>query len=131
MRPVRSAKSVGGGFPQLFFHRRKIAFGKDAVGVEYNQVFPPATFGAVITRLPRPGIGFGVIMDIQHVLITVCDVLARNGRAVLYNDDFKILKALPGKALQEFVHFIGAVVYGDDNGVSHISVSFSLSGCGS
>ena len=57
MRPVRSAKSVGGGFPQLFFHRRKIAFGKDAVGVEYNQVFPPATFGPVITRLPGPELG--------------------------------------------------------------------------
>lgn len=49
---------------------------------------------------------------------------AGNGRAVFYDDDFEILETLPGQALQKLVHLVGAVVYGNDNGISHVSVSF-------
>ena len=106
------------------FHFLKVIFGKDAVGVQYYQVFSPAAFCAIIACLPRAGIGLGVVADVQNVLITVCDIFAGNGRAVFYDDDFEILETLPGQALQKLVHLVGAVVYGNDNGISHVSVSF-------
>lgn len=36
----------------------------------------------------------------------------------------EILEALSREALQKLVRFVGAVVYGNDNGISHVSVSF-------
>lgn len=111
-------------FPVILFHFLKVIFGKDAVGVQYYQVFSPAAFCAIIACLPRAGIGLGVVADVQNVLITVCDIFAGNGRAVFYDDDFEILETLPGQALQKLVHLVGAVVYGNDNGISHVSVSF-------
>lgn len=100
------------------------SFGKDAVGIQYNQVFSPAAFGAVIARLSGTGVGLGVVTDVQNVLIALCNVLAGNRRTVLYDNDFEILEALPREALQKLVRFVGAVVYGNDNGISHVSVSF-------
>ena len=113
-----------GAFCSSFFHCCKIAFGKDAVGIQYNQVFSPAAFGTVIARLSGTGVGLGVVTDVQNVLITLCNVLAGNRRTVLYDNDFEILEALSREALQKLVRFVGAVVYGNDNGISHVSVSF-------
>mgnify|MGYP000113938714 FL=1 len=124
MRTVRSAECIGRGFLQFLFHCCKIAFGKDAVGIQYNQVFSPAAFGTVIARLSGTGVGLGVVTDVQNVLITLCNVLAGNRRTVLYDNDFEILEALSREALQKLVRFVGAVVYGNDNGISHVSVSF-------
>lgn len=124
VRTVRSAECIGRDFLQFLFHCCKIAFGKDAVGIQYNQVFSPAAFGAVIARLSGTGVGFGVVTDVQNVLITLCNVLAGNRRTVLYDNDFEILEALSREALQKLVRFVGAVVYGNDNGISHVSVSF-------
>ena len=61
---------------------------------------PPAAFGAVIARLSGTGVGLGVVMDVQNVLITFCNVLAGNRRTVLYDNDFEILEALSREALQ-------------------------------
>jgi hypothetical protein len=85
VRTVRSAECTGRGFLQFLFHCCKIAFGKDAVGIQYNQVFSPAAFGTVIARLSGTGVGLGVVTDVQNVLIALCNVLAGNRRTVLYD----------------------------------------------
>ena len=58
-------------------------------------------------------------MYIQLAGILVADLLAGDVRAVLHYHYFEVGLLLSGQALQQFVNFVGTVVYGYYNGIFH------------
>ena len=55
-----------------------------------------------------------------HIIIFLYYVFARDGGAILHDDDLKVLDRLLTKTFKEFVRFVGTVIYGYDDGYFHI-----------
>ena len=112
--PVGASEGVGGCRLEFLFDGSQIVRGQDAVGVQYDEVFPPAAFGAVVARLSGAGVGLGVVVQVQPVAVSFGYVAAGDRRPVFHHQHFKIAERLGREALQQFVHLVGAVVHGDD-----------------
>ena len=120
---VGSSEGVGGAGLEFLLHGLQIARRQDAVGVQDDEVFPLAAFGAVVAGLSGAGVGLIIIMYIQAAGVFFHDFPAGDGGTVFHYHHFKVAESLAGEALQELVCFVGAVIDGDDDGVSFHGLS--------
>ena len=117
--PVRPAEGVARFAAQLPVHGFQVAGRHDDVRVEDEKVFAHGPFGGEVARLSGAGIGFREVVQVQAAGMAVRHLPAGQGRAVIHDDDFEVAQRLLREALQQFVHFVGAVVDGDEEGVFH------------
>ena len=125
---VRPAESITRLVSQFVFYGREITWRKQAVGIQDDNVFSFGMNCTVVACLSGASIGLDIIMDVQCSGMAFGHFLAGDCGSVLYDDGLKIFVFLPGKALQQFVHLIGAVVHGDDNRVEHFFLTFLTGG---
>ena len=115
VRPVGTTERIC-RFPLQFrFHRSQVSSRQNTIGIQNQQILSPAPFGRIVPRLPRTGIRFLKIMDIQFSFIFFHNLLARNGRTVFHYHHLEVLIGLSGQALQQFVHLIRAVIHRYDH----------------
>ena len=119
MCAVGSTKGIGRRGLQFGLDGVQIAGGQDAVRIQYNKVFAVAAFGTVVAGLAGAGVGLGVVVQVQPVGVLQRYVAARHRRTVFHHNDFEVAEGLLQQALQQFVHFVGTVVYGNDEGIAH------------
>ena len=65
MGAVGASESIGGSGLQFFFNGIEVARRQDAVGIQYDEIFPPASLGTVIAGLAGAGVGLIEIVDVQ------------------------------------------------------------------
>lgn len=111
---VGPAKGIAWVGSELGIDCGQIAGGQHHVGVEYQYIFTRGALHAIVACLSWARVGLVIIMYGQLVGIACYHVLTGQGRPVLYHQHIKIFQCLCGKALQKFVHLVGAVEYGYD-----------------
>lgn len=116
---VRPSKGIARTALQLVFHGLQIAGGQHAVAVQHYQVFALRTLCAIVARLPGTAVFLAVITQCQPGGMLFDNVLARYGGAVFDHHHLKVLHCLSLQAGKQLVYFVGAVVDGNDEGVSH------------
>jgi hypothetical protein len=60
-----------------------------------------------------------MVMEVETVGIAVADLFAGCLRAILHHNHLKVTHGLCREALEQFIHLVGAVEHGDDDGESH------------
>ncbi len=121
VRTVGTTERVGRRSLKLLLYRVKISFGQNDIRVQYDKIFSFASLRSVVTGLPRSGIGFREILDVQPICIPICHFLTRDGRTIFNNNYFKIFKTLYSETLQQFIHLIGTIVNGNYDRIAHIN----------
>lgn len=111
---VGTAEGVGRLAFQFVVNGLQIALWQYDVRVEHDEPFAFRPFGAVVAALSGSGIGLCVIADVQPPVISVCHVAAVDRRAILNDDDLEVAQRLACEAVEQFVHLVGTVEYGDD-----------------
>ena len=108
---------AGGGY--RFLHRLQIAWRQDDIGIEDDEPFTRCALGAVVTALAGSAVALHEILQVELLFVFSTHVIAWDTRAILHDDDFKILYFLLAEALQQFVHLVGTVINGYNDGVFH------------
>jgi hypothetical protein len=103
----------------LRVNRLQIAWRQDDIGIEDDEPFARCSLGAVVTALARSAVALHEILQVELFFVFSTHVIAWDTRAILYDDDFKILYFLQAEALQQFVHLVGTVINGYNDGVFH------------
>ena len=119
MRAVGTAEGVGRFAVKLVVYGLQVAFGHYNVGVKHDEILSLGAFRAVVAALPRTAVLFRVIVQVEASFVFCAYVLAWRGAAVFNYNYLKILYCLCGKAGQQFVNLVGAVVNGNDKRVFH------------
>ena len=117
--PVRPAEGVARFALQLAVDGLQVARRHDAVRVQDEEVVALRPFGGMVARLSGAGVGFGEVAQVQAAGISVRHIFAGQGRTIVHHNDLEVAPGLRREALQQFVHFVGAVVDGDEEGVFH------------
>ena len=78
---------------------------------------------AVVAALSGSGVSLLEVLDVELGFILVAHSAARHHRTVLHDNHLEVLHRLARKAIEQLVHFVRTVVYGDNNAEHH-----SLSG---
>ena len=112
---IWSAKGIAGTVEEFLVHGGEVAFGQDAVAVEYEHIFALGVFDAIVACRSRAPVFLGHVLHVESVGIFVDDILAWSRRPVFDDDDLKVVNRLTGEAFEELVGFIRTVVYGYDD----------------
>lgn len=111
--PVWTAPSVAFLPAEFCIHLLQEVRRQDAIAIEEDEEFALAVFSTEIASLSGPAILLCVITQRELACIAMHYVFARLARTVLHDDDLHILERLLREALQQFVHLVWAVVYGN------------------
>ena len=116
---IRPPEGVARVHLQLCFYGGKVARGQNTVAVEDKHILALGVFDSIVAGRARSTILLGQILHIEAVGVFVHHLFAGNGRTIFHHHHLEVLYGLVGEALQQFVHFVGTVIYGDDNRVFH------------
>ena len=122
MGAVGPAKGIAGARLQFVFHGLDIVRRQHGIGVEDQHILSLSPFYTIIAALPRAGVRFQVIMHVEAVGIFLHNAFAGHRRAIFNHHYLEVAVGLRAKALEEFVHFVGTIVNGNDNGVTHLFI---------
>jgi hypothetical protein len=103
----------------LLLHRLQIARRQDDIGIEDDEPFTRCSLSAVVAALAGSAVALHEILQVELLFVFSTHVIAWDTRAILHDDDFKILYFLLAEALQQFVHLVGTVINGYNDGVFH------------
>ena len=118
---VGPAKGVGRRGGQFVGNGLQVARRHHDVGVEHYEPLALGALGAVVAAGPRPGVLLGKVSDVELAGILLGHSPAVALGAVFHYYDLKVFHCLRGEALEQLGHFVGAVVYGYDDGVFAVS----------
>ena len=96
---VRAAKRISRS-QQLFLYGIKISFGQNDIRVQYYEIFAFTSLCSVVTSLPRSGICFREVLNVQSICISVYDFPTRDRRTIFHYHNLKIFKVLWRETLQ-------------------------------
>ena len=119
MGAVGSSESICTCLRQCLAHSRHIALGQHDIGVKDAKILALGTFGTIVTARARTRVGLVEIADVERSCISVAHLLAGNGGTILHYHHLKIALCLQREALEQFVHLVGSVENGNDDGVFH------------
>ena len=122
MCAVWSSESIGSLSVEFLADSGEIVFRKYDVRIENDYIFSLRTFHAIVAALSRTAVAFCVVVDVKTLLILLAHFAARHGRTVLNYNHLKVMCGLFGEAVKKFVHFVGTVVYRNDEAVFHVGV---------
>ena len=86
---------------------------QDTVAVEEDEVFALAMLSTEVARLAWATVLLGVVTKWQFAGIAMYNAVTRQARTILHNDDLHVAKRLLRYALEQFIHLIGTVIYGN------------------
>ena len=104
----------------------EVAFWQYDIAVEDDEPFALGAFSTIVTALARTAIGFHEILHMESVRIFIDYRLAVALRSVFDNQHFKVLYRLLAKTFKQLIDLIGAIIYGNDNGVFHSYFKFRI-----
>ena len=99
MCTVGPAEGIARFALQFCFDGFQIAGWHDDVRVEDEQVFAPGTLGGIVARLSRPGVGLGVVVQVETAGIAFGHFAAGQGRTVVHHDDLEVAERMRRQAL--------------------------------
>ena len=109
-------------------YRLKVSFGQHHVGVEHDEPVAVGALCAVVAALSRSAVVLIIIMYVECAGIFFAHLLAGFLRPVFHDNHLEVAQRLACQALQQFVHLVGTVEYGYDNGILHgLSFRYVLS----
>ena len=123
MGAVRTAESVGRLTFQFGADGSDVALGQHHVRVEDEHILALGSLHAVVAALSGSGVRLCEVLDVELGFVLLAYVTARHLRSVLHDNHLEVLHRLARKAIEQLVHFVRTVVYGDNNAEHH-----SLSG---
>ena len=108
---VRSAETRHIFTCQLVTQRLEIVGWNDAVAVKEHEVLARGMFQAIVACDGTALVGFIEIAQVQLTAVAQRDVLTTLSRAVLNQNNLKILVGLLGEAPQQVLHLVSPVIH--------------------
>jgi len=100
---------------QFVIHRLQEIRRQHTIAVQEDEELALAVLSAIVARRPRSTVLLGVIAKRQLPCEFVYNTFARPTGTVLHDDDLHVMQRLLCQALEQFIHLVGTIIYGNDD----------------